>query len=267
MTAALRYEWRRLWTIRSTYWLVGGTLVFQLVLSMLIAASLDPGAADLSSGQLTASVVSVGASTGALPLLSAYIVAMLGVFSFGHEYRHGMIRATLTAVPSRGAVLTAKVLTMGILAAALGIACALLGLLNAAMFLGNDADTSSSFVRDVILGLVVYTVLFGLFGLAMSGLLRNQTGAMALVLVLPSVIEGVLRLLLIAPSGQDGINKVAKFLPFDAGGQMFARPSPGDIDSVFGYVPLEPVEGGLVLGIFVLVLLTLGSALFVTRDA
>jgi hypothetical protein len=29
MTAALRYEWRRLWTIRSTYWLIAMTLGLQ----------------------------------------------------------------------------------------------------------------------------------------------------------------------------------------------------------------------------------------------
>jgi len=267
MTAALRYEWRRLWSIRSTYWLIGSTLAFQFFMSLIIAASVDAGDSDFSEGQLTSSVVSVGASIGSLPLFSAYIIAMLGVFSFGHEYRHGMIRATLTAVPNRGAVFTAKVLTTGILAAVLGIVCALLGLLNATMFLGDDADTGSSFVWKVILGLVVYTVLFGLFGLAVSEILRNQTGALALVLLFPSVIEGALHLLLVIPEGEDGINKVAKFLPFDAGGQMFARPLFADIDDIFGYVPLEPAEGGLVLGIFTLVLLALASTLFVKRDA
>lgn len=267
MTAAFRYEWRRLWSIRSTYWLIGSTLAFQFIMSLIIAASVDSGASDFSSGQLTSSIVSVGASIGSLPLFSAYIIAMLGVFSFGHEYRHGMIRATLTAVPSRGAVFTAKVLTTGVLAAVLGVVCALLGLLNAAMFLGDDADTTSSFVWKVILGLVVYTVLFGLFGMAVSEILRNQTGALALVLLFPSVIEGALHLLLVIPEGSGGINKVARFLPFDAGGQMFSRPLLADVNDIFGYVPLEPAQGGLVLGVFTIVLVTLASVLFAKRDA
>jgi ABC-2 type transport system ATP-binding protein len=92
----------------------------------------------LSDGQITSSVVSVGASIGNVPLFSAYIIAMLGVFSFGHEYRDGMIRSTLTAVPSRGAVLTAKIVTTALLAAVLAVACALIGLLNASLFLGGD---------------------------------------------------------------------------------------------------------------------------------
>jgi ABC-2 type transport system permease protein len=267
MTAALRYEWRRLWTIRSTYWLIGSTLVFQFFMSMIIAASLDPATEDLSDGQLVASVITVGASIGSLPLFSAYIISMLGIFSFGHEYRHGMIRATLTAVPSRGAVLAAKVLTIGGVAAFLAIVCALLGMLNVLLFLGGDVDATTSFVWKVILGLVLYTTMFGLCGLTVAGLLRNQTGALALVLLFPSVIEGALHLLLILPDGQDGLNKVAKFLPFDAGGQMFARPLFRDLDDIFGYVPLEPAEGGLVFGAFSLLLLVLAGVLFVRRDA
>jgi ABC-2 type transport system permease protein len=192
---------------------------------------------------------------------------MLGIFAFGHEYRHGMIRATLTAVPSRGAVLAAKVLTIASLAAVIAFVCALLGLLNAALFLGGEIDVNSSFVWKVILGLILYTVMFGLCGLTVAGILRNQTGALALVLLFPSVIEGALHLLLVLPDGEDGLNKVAKFLPFDAGGQMFSRPLFRDLDDIFGYVPLEAAEGGLVFGVFTLVLLVLAGALFVKRDA
>jgi ABC-type transport system involved in multi-copper enzyme maturation permease subunit len=267
MTAAFRYEWRRLWTIRSTYWLIGSTLGFQFIMSFIIAASIDPLSTVLSDGQITSSVVSVGASIGNVPLFSAYIIAMLGVFSFGHEYRHGMIRSTLTAVPSRGAVLTAKIVTTALLAAVLAFVCALIGLLNASLFLGGDVAVNTSFVWKVILGLVAYTVLFGLGGLGLAGLLRNQTGALALVLLFPSVIEGALHILLIIPEGEDGINKVASFLPFDAGGQMFARPLFSDVLDIFGYVPLEPVEGGLVFGVFIAVVVALTGALFIQRDA
>lgn len=267
MTAAFRYEWQRLWTIRSTYWLIGSTLAFQFLLSLIIAASIDLLDTVLSDGQITSSVVSVGASIGSVPLFSAYIIAMLGVFSLGHEYRHGMIRSTLTAVPNRGAVLTAKIVTTAMVAAALAFVCALIGLLNAALFLGSDVAVNTSFVWKVILGLVAYTVLFGLCGLGLTGLLRNQTGALALILLFPSVIEGALHILLVIPKGEDGINKVASFLPFDAGGQMFARPLFSDVIDIFGYVPLEPLEGGLVFGAFTLVVVALTGALFVARDA
>jgi hypothetical protein len=60
---------------------------------------------------------------------------------------------------------------------------------------------------------------------------------------------------------------VAAFLPFDAGGQMFARPLPGDILDIFGYEPLEAVEGGLVFGVFTALMLGLAGLLFYRRDA
>ncbi len=36
-----------------------------------------------------------------VPYFVAYILAMVAVFAWGHEYRHGMVRATLTALNSR----------------------------------------------------------------------------------------------------------------------------------------------------------------------
>ena len=101
MIDALRYEIVRLRTIRSTYWLIGIPLSLQLLISMLIAWRL-PESGPLSGGDDSfAILVTIGASLGVAPLFIAYVMGLLGVFSMGHEYRHGMIRATLTALPSR----------------------------------------------------------------------------------------------------------------------------------------------------------------------
>ena len=44
MIDALRYEFVRLRTIRSTYWLIGIALVFQLAMTMLIGCGSRPPA-------------------------------------------------------------------------------------------------------------------------------------------------------------------------------------------------------------------------------
>ncbi|MGI8627243.1 MAG: hypothetical protein ACR2J5_11845 [Geodermatophilaceae bacterium] len=268
MTAALKYEWRRLWTIRSTYWLIGGTLVLQLVFCMIAAANASPIETIFDAEEVVSAVVSLGASYGVSPLFSAYIIGLLGVFSFGHEYRYGMIRATLTAVPDRAAVFLAKALTTAALAAVLAFACALIGLLAAAIFVDTQGAMSSAGVWEVVLGLVLYTTLFGLCGMATAAIVRNQTGAVALMLLVPSVIESVIRLLLILVSqGGSDANELARFLPFDAGSQMFARPAADVITDMFGYDPFGPVGGGLVLTLFAAVLIAAGAVLFSSRDA
>ncbi len=80
MTAALKYEWRRLWNIRSTYWLIGGTLGLQLVFCMIAAANASPIATIFDAEEVVSAVVSLGASYGVSPLFSAYIIGLLGVF-------------------------------------------------------------------------------------------------------------------------------------------------------------------------------------------
>ncbi len=268
MTAALRYEWRRLWTIRSTYWLIGTVVALQLLFSFIAGASAAPIGSFIDAEEVVSAIVSLGASYGVSPLFNAYIIGLIGVFTFGHEYRHGMIRATLTAVPNRVAVFTAKALITAALAATLALVCALIGLLSAALFFDTRGALTSGTVWGVIAGLVLYTTLFGLCGMATAALLRNQTGAVALMLLVPSVIEAVIRLLLVLISqGGNDAEELAKFLPFDAGSQMFARPAADVINEVMGYRPFGPLGGGLVLTVFTAALVGAGLSLFVRRDA
>lgn len=269
MIAALRYEWRRLWTIRSTYWICASTIAFQFIATLWIAATLDPFGdyGEYTGGQVVGVIISIFASIGVSPLFPAYVIAILGVFAFAHEYRYGMIRTTLTAVPSRGAVFAAKVITIAVVAAVVTFVCALVGLMNSALFVEDDLSANQGFVWKLILGMVLYSTLFALCALALAGIVRHQAGALALILLFPSIIEGILHLIMIAPEGEDGLNRVAAFLPFDAGGQMFARPLPGDVFDIFGYEPLEAVEGGLVFGGFTALMLGLAAVLFYRRDA
>ena len=47
---------------------------------------------------------------------------------------------------------------------------------------------------------------------------------------------------------KDGLVELLKFLPYDAGGQMYTRLSVGDMLEIFGVVPFGPLGGGLVMG-------------------
>jgi len=269
---ALRYEVMRLRTIRSTYWLIGIALGFQLLFSMTIAWRL-PSTGPLSGGDGTFAVlVTIGASAGFAPLFIAYVIGILGVFTMGHEYRHGMIRATLTALPNRATVFIAKVVVAAAVSGLAAFACVLVALLSALLF-GVGMPTFAGF-REITAGTVIFAALFSLSGLGFAAITRNQTAAVALLLLVPTVIETIIKAIILSihaasddPNGKGGLVKVLKFLPYDAGGQMYTRLSIGDLLEFFGVVPFGPVGGGLVMGTFVATLLAAGAALFLRRDA
>ena len=113
MIDALRYEWVRITTIRSTYWISGIAIVIGVGLSFLVsmASSFAADGDELpSASEIDFLAPAIATQFAALqgPYIVAYIVAIIGVFAWGHEYRHGMIRATLTAQGSRTTVWVAK---------------------------------------------------------------------------------------------------------------------------------------------------------------
>lgn len=269
MIPALRYEWRRLWTIRSTYWLIALTLAIQGAFTLIGAWAASSADGLFDAEEVVSQIVTLGASIGLSPLVTAYIIAMFGVFSFGHEYRYGTIRATLTAVPDRTAVFVAKMVVTALLAGLLSLLCCLIGMFWSLLFVETDGALSSGGVWKVVLGATLYTMLFGLCGLAVAGLVRNQTGALALILLFPLVIENVLGVILrlFATLADNNVDDIAKVFPFDAGAQMFARPSADLINEAFGYEPFGPVTGGLVMLAFTAALLVGAYGLFRRRDA
>ncbi|MDX6278765.1 MAG: type transport system permease protein [Nocardioidaceae bacterium] len=272
MIDALRYEFVRLRTIRSTYWLIGLAMSFQLVMSLLIAWRFSVATHPRSGDDTFDILATIGASTGLAPLFIAYIIGLLGVFSTGHEYRHGMIRATLTALPNRGTVFAAKVVSTGAVAALAALACVVIALLSAVVF-GLDMPSTHELV-DLTIGTMAFTAMFALSGLAYAALTRNQTAAVALLMLVPTVVESIIRAIVLAiksasddPQGTTGIVKILKYLPYDAGGKMYTRASLDDLLSFLGYVPFGPLGGGIVMGVFVGGLLALSYALFLRRDA
>ncbi len=217
-------------------------------------------------------LATIGASTGFAPLFIAYIIGLLGVFSTGHEYRHGMIRATLTALPNRSHVFFAKVVSTAIVSALAALACVLVALLGLIVF-GLDLPSGHE-LFSMSAGTVTFTVLFSLSGLAFAALTRNQTAAVALLMLVPSVVEQIIRAIVIAiksasddPQAEGGFVVILKYLPYDAGGKMYTRASLDDLLSFLGYTPFDSVGGGLVMGVFVGMLLAAAYVLFLRRDA
>jgi len=288
MTAALRYEWARLRTLRSTWWLSIGSLIvgvgFTLIAALIIRLNLH---ADELSGQhvdgdmarfyVDASMTQFS-NVDPMFYLLAFVAAIIGVLAWGHEYRHGMIRATLTAVPNRPAVFAAKYLVVGAWVSALVVISCLLSLFVAGIFfIGLDVDYDLTSLLLTIFTHVVYSVLLTWLAMAATVLVRHQTFSLVLLFLWPMGIETLLKGFAAILSGfttNDTFADATRFLPFNAGGrimQNFGTTSGGgfglqDNLDLFGN-PLSAWGGFIVFGGFVAVVTAGALASFIQRDA
>lgn len=270
MSAALRYEWVRLRTLRSTWWLLG----LAVALHALVAFAVASAAADsteLQGAELTTLVMTGGARFAPIPL-QVVLVALVSVFALGHEYRHGTIRASLTAIPRRSAFLAAKVLVCCGWAVIIAVGLLAVGYVAAALRLGwrwSDVPLFSGDTGRVLLGFVVFTVVWTVIGLAVAGLFRNLPAGITVLLVVPLIVEPVITAVLYLVDALDPLEGLIRFLPFGAGQQLLslAGDVPGEVADAAAPPVFGPLGGGLVFATFAAVLLAVTWALFEKRDA
>lgn len=268
MTAALKYEWVRIRTIASSYWMSGLAIGLSVVIAVLTALFSSAGdIEELNIVQFTSWVITAGASFPLIPVLAAPFFATMGAMAMGHEYRYGTNKATLTALPDRVAVYAAKVI---MLVAWVTAVVALILLLDSlvAWLVMSDPQFSSDAIRPMV-NYWGYCVGFALAGLSLSAIFRNQTGAMVGVLVWPYVIEPITYGVLggIGASTNAGIGKLTNLLPTSAGRRSIFDP----YDALAGYGGSIETWGigasTLVFWVGVLIVVGAGVASFITRDA
>ena len=269
MRAALAYEWVRIRTIRSTWWLTGLALVSGVGISTLFSWAIHHdfttsgvNAEDLD--ELAPAVVTQLAASGQVPSVVCFILAILGIFAWGHEYRHGMIRASLTALNSRQALWTAKYAVVGAWVAAVGFVTMLLSGVVATLFLHDfvtvfTADTWSIMGRQVL-----YGVLLTWLAMAFTSVTRSQAFALVSIFLWPLLIESLVTVFFLLVPGLRDHDEILRFLPFRAGRRMvdvFTESS-----STFGD-PLSALGGALVFGGLAALFMAASYTLFERRDA
>lgn len=272
---AFAYEWVRIRTIRSTWWLTVLTLVFAYGVTVLSSWAFSgvagkpprqggPSADDLSD--LPHVLATQFGAVPGVPYVVPFLLAMIGVLAWGHEYRHGMIRATLTALSSRTAAWVAKTVVALAWVAAVTAVAVVGSWLLAWAFLHAWSDFGVTSLLGLVGRAALYAVLFSAFGMALTSLLRNQTAGLVLLYLWPLAIETVVQVVFLAVPPLRDHQDLTRFLPFDAGGRVLDIDVGGDGDGLFGD-PLSATGGGLVMGLVVALLLALGFALFSRRDA
>ncbi len=197
---ALRSEWTKIRTVRSTMWTLGVMLLLVIGIDLLIVAALH-NHHDTSTPVLAPGLFGL--------LLGEIAVLTLGALVITSEYGTGMIRTTLTTCPSRSRVLAAKAIVFFLVSfVTTTLACAFTAVVNNAAFGGQPVDPGLTPAVGVAVhngvtaasggewlgataGVGLYVALLGLLALSVGSLLRHSAGAIATMLgavLLPLIV-------------------------------------------------------------------------------
>lgn len=202
MIPAIRSEFRKLFTIRSTY--------IVSILAMLLAGFFSFYVEGLRGAdnmlQPTKLQNEILSSVGLLAIFGSIVATLL----ITHEYRYNTIMYTLTSSNSRTKVLWAKLVAVTgytMLFTIIGIAFAV-----TCMYIGLQVKHITLIPQQIAWGDLIWRTLFyawgyGVAGLILGLLMRQVVGAIVAIFLFPSTIEPLLGLLL-----KDN----SKYLPFTA---------------------------------------------------
>lgn len=273
---AVRSEWVKLRSIRSTWWSYALLVLITIGLSAQMSSQLNFDGMSVKPSHEAIQAMGVYATMVSLDF-SALVVSVLGVLVIACEYGSGMIRSTLVAVPKRVPALLAKatvfaVMTFAISAIAFAVTIPIsVGLLGVN---GYNVDLGDTNYWLAYLGGATYLTLVGLIAFSIGAIIRNTAGGIATALGLAFVAPLILGVIS-GMSPQMWIQNLQSLLPSRAGMALFTHPgyqafaSPGRPPQTppKGIWILDPGQGALILVAWIVVLMTTAAILLKRRDA
>lgn len=257
LSDAVRAEWTKLRTVRSTAWLLATATVLTVGVSAL-TVEIVKCPASCGTDTTKASLTGV--------LLGQAIVAVLAVLVMTGEYSTGMIRASIAAMPRRLVMLAAKAITVTALVLVAGTMAVAGSLLAGRIFLPLNGFTHpANFVPlsayygptlRAAVGSVLYLALIGLFSLGIATAVRDSGVAISAVLGLVYVVP-IVGGLVLDPHWE---RRFARYAPTNAGLAIQATKG-------LAKLPIGPWEGLGVLAVWAAVAMVAGGLVLRFRDA
>ncbi|MFG3252575.1 ABC transporter permease [Streptomyces sp. NPDC048172] len=225
----LRAEWGKLWSLRSTWYALGGTVVLVLALAVGAGIATDDTGNGPAGDPMDVSLFGVNFAQLILPVLGALTTA--------GEYANGSVRSTMTAVPRRLPVLWAKSAVFGAVVLVLLLAAAFAAFPLAQLFLA-DTPLAASFgdpgVVRALCGAAASTALLGVLGLALGALLRSAPAAIGVFVIVLTALPQFASALPYA-----WVDTAVRHTPLPAGqGLMAVLPQPDFPGPLAGLVTL-----------------------------
>ena len=249
LPAALRSEWIKLRSLRSTPALLGAVVVIGVLLSWIIATFVktDPD---------THLAFTIGETFIFSTWLTTVLAVVMGTLLFTSEVQHGTLANAVTTQPARWVIVTAKAaigfclgLAMGIAGMAAGLGGSVLG--------GLEAGDTSGSLATAMWGLLL-TALAPVLGLGLGMIIRHSAGAVTTVLVWALVIENLIKGF--APA------TFSRLLPFSAATGLLGIKSAGDNANTMA-AALTRVEDAFLFSGYIVLAIAIGTALLYRQDA
>jgi len=259
LAGALRSEFTKLRSVRSTYW----TLLAMVVVSVGIGAAISGGVSanwsQMSPGD-RATFDATQVSLFAFFQLGQLVLAVLGALAITSEYSTGMIRTSLTAQPRRGVVYAAKGIVFTAVALVVSLVTSFIAFFLGQALLastGASATLSDPNVLRAIIGSALFVTLVGLIAFAIGAIVRHTAGAITIIIAVMFVIPIIVNLL-----PQSWRDDMVRFMPDSAGRVISVTVAGNEFSHLWSAWPQFAVTA-----IYAVVLLGVGGYLFRKRDA
>jgi ABC-2 type transport system permease protein len=224
---ALRSELTKILSVRSTYW----TLLALVVACVGIGALGSYGHAhDFSQMPPAIQAANRAQEISRAPMVSLFgvvlgqlVIAVLGALTVTSEYSTGMIRTSLSVLPSRGTVFAAKAVVFGVIALVIGLVTSFASFfLGQAILSGQHINTTLSHpgVLRAVFGAGLFLAVCGLLSYGLGALIRHTAGAITTAIGLLFVAFVLSQFL-----PQSWAVHVDKWVPFNAGAAIWERSS------------------------------------------
>jgi ABC-type transport system involved in multi-copper enzyme maturation permease subunit len=251
---ALRSEFTKIRSTRSTYW----TLFALIVVCIGIGALATAGTASHPQGISPAGFDATQQSLAGL-YVGQLVIAALGALTITSEFTTGMIRTSLAVQPRRGTVFAAKGVVFAVVTLITGLIASFGSFLVGQAILSGthlSATLGQPNVLRAVIGGALFLTACGMLAYGLGAILRHTAAAISAAIGLLFVLTVLVQFL--PMSWQDNVDK---WMPALAGSQIWTtKVSPG--------AHQFPAWGGFaVLAGYAAVAIIAGLVLFRTRDA
>jgi len=251
---ALRSEWTKIRSTRTTYW----TLLALIVVCIGIGALASAGTASHPQGISRASFDATQQSLAGL-YVGQLVIAALGALTITSEYSTEMIRTSLAVQPRRGVVFAAKAVVFAVVTLITGLITSFGSFFVGQAILSShhlSATLGEPNVLRAVIGGALFLTACGMLAYGLGAILRHTAAAISAAIGLLFVLTVLVQFL---PSSWQ--NSVDKWMPAIAGSQVWAtKATPG--------AHQFPAWGGFaVLAGWAAVAIIAGLVMFRTRDA
>ena len=258
MKFALRAEWTKLRTSAGTFWLLLAAICLTIGLGAIADAGVRCTSAACTQDPAKISLAGV--------YLGQVLVAICGVTIISSEYGTGMIRTTLTAMPHRVGMMTAKAIVVAGWAVVAGLISVVSSAVVGQLVLPGKGFTphngylslglSDAGMLRAAFGSVLYLVLIALLALGIATAVRDSAAGIGVVLGLLFAFP----IALVMVSNPHWHRHLEQIAPMNAG---LGIQTTVDVRGL----PLSPWAGLGVLGLWAVGALVLGALVLQSRDA